>query len=170
MENFIFSNVEIKDIGVKGRGVFSKKNFKKGETVIVGKPDYVAKLRTKTSVQVDVDKHMEFQAPVCFLNHSCEPNTGVHDNEYGGYDFVALRDIEKSEEISFDYETTEYISIAIEECFCGAKNCRKKIKGYKFLEKNERDRYKGFIPSYLRSIGKVSNTKIKNRTSVCRFG
>lgn len=152
MEEYNFSSTEIKTTNKKGQGVFAKRDFEAGETVIIGEPDYIAEERTQTSVQTGIDKHTEFQPPVCFLNHSCDPNLGVRDNDYGGYDFLALRNIKKDEELNFDYETTEYISISVKNCFCGAKNCRKKIKGYKFLEKNEKLRYKDFIPLYLQRI------------------
>ncbi|MGH8963736.1 MAG: hypothetical protein ACRDXB_00130 [Actinomycetes bacterium] len=54
----------------------------------------------------------------------------MHDNSHGGFDFVALREITPSEEITWDYETSEYTSIAVSRCLCGTMNCRKVIRGF----------------------------------------
>ena len=37
------------------------------------------------------------------VNHSCDPNCGIKVNETGAHDFVARKDIEVGEEITFDY-------------------------------------------------------------------
>ena len=42
------------------------------------------------------------------VDHSCDANSGVTDNEAGAYDFVALRRIDVGEELFWDYECAEY--------------------------------------------------------------
>ncbi|MCE2699204.1 MAG: SET domain-containing protein [Anabaena sp. 49633_E8] len=100
----------------KGRSVFANRWFRKGETVVVGHRVEILPERTMHSFQMDFDLHIQLDEPGRLINHSCSPNTGVRNNKFGGYDFVALVDIPAGTEITWDYETTEYISIAVPEC------------------------------------------------------
>ncbi|KHD11086.1 hypothetical protein PN36_32540 [Candidatus Thiomargarita nelsonii] len=142
--------VIIKDVPNKGRGVFANQDFKTGEVVIVGKPVEVPESRTMTSLQVSYDKHVELDESACVINHSCAPNLGVRNNAHGGYTFHALRDIESGTELTWNYNTTEYVSIAVSTCHCGANNCRGKTLGFKFLEDEIRNLYGDYIADYLK--------------------
>ena len=57
----------------------------------------------------------EREGGMMHLNHSCEPNWGVQ----GQVVFVALRDIEKNEELTFDYAMTDDEPYEM-ECRCRA--------------------------------------------------
>ena len=63
----------------------------------------------------------EREGGMMHLNHSCEPNLGVA----GQIVFVALRDIVKDEELTFDYAMTDDEPCEM-RCNCGATNsiCR----------------------------------------------
>ena len=63
---------------------------------------------------------------------------------------MALVDIPSGSELTWDYETTEYISIAISECCCCSPECRSKILGYKFIPDEIKKKYGEFIADYLR--------------------
>ena len=63
---------------------------------------------------------------------------------------MALVDIPSGSELTWDYETTEYISIAIPECCCGSPECRSKTLGFKFLPVEIRKKYGEFIADYLK--------------------
>ena len=145
----ILTNVEVK-LTHKGRGVFANRSFSKGETVVTARRIKPLPERTNHSLQVDVDLHIEIDEPGILINHSCSPNTGVRNNEFGAYAFIALVDIPENSEVTFDYETTEYISIAIPECGCGSSNCRLKTRGFKFLSADIREKYGEFIADYLK--------------------
>lgn len=147
-----FNGIVIKDVPNKGRGVFAARNFKQGELVIIGKSVEIIKTRSMTSLQVNWDEHAELDEPACVTNHSCNPNLGVKNNEHGGYSFYALRDITEGDEVTWDYNTTEYISIAVPDCHCGAVNCRGKTPGFKFLESELRKRYGEYIGDYLKEL------------------
>jgi hypothetical protein len=60
-----------------------------------------------------------------YLNHSCEGNVGF--NEDG--DFVARRNVEKGEELTYDYALAESNPRFRMECQCGAARCRRIITG-----------------------------------------
>eukprot|EP00591_Stephanopyxis_turris_P005086 CAMPEP_0195515894 /NCGR_PEP_ID=MMETSP0794_2-20130614/6799_1 /TAXON_ID=515487 /ORGANISM="Stephanopyxis turris, Strain CCMP 815" /LENGTH=93 /DNA_ID=CAMNT_0040644387 /DNA_START=302 /DNA_END=580 /DNA_ORIENTATION=- len=82
-------------------------------------------------MQKDWDAHVRIDLPARFINHSCNANIGIQDNEFGAYDFLALRTIPEGEELAFNYETSEYEISAFEKCMCSAKNCRGSVSGFK---------------------------------------
>lgn len=135
----------------KGLGVFATRNFNKGEVVIIGRQVEVIAKRTLHSLQIDFNLHVELDDPGRLINHSCNPNTGIRNNLFGGYNFIALFDISEGEEITWDYETTEYISIAVPQCLCNSPNCRGKIRGFSFHPAEMRKKYGEFIADYLKS-------------------
>jgi hypothetical protein len=77
------------------------------------------------------------------MNHSCNPNVGFSVRD----DFVAMRDIQKGEELLWDYGFDETNPKFKMKCTCGAKRCRKVITGsdWKFLMRDA-DKYKYFSP------------------------
>lgn len=145
------SDVEIKNVAKKGRGVFATADLEQGNLVIIGKPLKVTQIRTMTSLQVGYDDHAELDEPACVVNHSCNPNLGIKNNKYGGYSFYALCNIPEGTELTWDYNTTEYVSIAVPECHCGADNCRKKTPGFKYLEEELRAKFGEHIADYLKN-------------------
>jgi len=144
----------------KGRSVFANRWFRKGETVVVGHRVEILPERTMHSFQMDFDLHIQLDEPGRLINHSCSPNTGVRNNKFGGYDFVALVDIPAGTEITWNYETTEYISIAVPECCCGSPECRLNIKGFEFLSVEIKKKYGEFIADYLKINIPESVTKL----------
>jgi hypothetical protein len=99
---------------------------------------------SKFSVQIGPDQHMEVPAEVQatqpldryrwrFLNHSCEPNA-----KFENRDLVAIREIEATEQITFDYNTTEYDLATPFECHCGSDNCCGVVRGYRWQEDQAR--------------------------------
>jgi len=126
--------------------------FLPGETVLYSVSEYISPERTIHTVQLDrnPDVHVEITAPGRLINHSCDPNTGVKDNKHMAFDFIALRSIKKGDEISFDYETTEYESIAVPKCLCGTPSCRGKTVGFKFHFEELINKYGDRIADYLK--------------------
>ncbi|MGD1698708.1 GNAT family N-acetyltransferase [Dapis sp. BLCC M229] len=149
----LYDNVEVKPITSKGRGVFSRRSIPTGEIVFSGKPIYAENERTCYSIQVDWDKHLLFDRPAVLTNHSCDPNCGIRDNRFGGFDFIAIKDIAVGEEITWDYAMSEYISIAVESCKCGSPKCRQKSGGWHILSESLQRKYKSFSASYIHSKG-----------------
>ena len=145
-------NTFIQEVADKGRGVFAKRDFKQGDLVIIGKCVDLVDERTLNSLQVSLDKHAEVDEPARLTNHSCDPNLGVKNNEFGSYNFYALQDIAQGAELTWDYNTTEYYSIAVPECFCGAENCRGKTPGFAAIADEIRTRYGEYIADYLKEL------------------
>ena len=124
------AKVEIKETNDgRGFGLYSRKDLKKGELVFRGAALSIDTTRTTHTVQVDWDKHVTMDMPATLVNHSCEANVGIQENELGAYDFFALCDIPINTEVLWDYETAED-EIANFPCFCGADKCRGTLQGF----------------------------------------
>jgi hypothetical protein len=80
-----------------------------------------------------------------FLNHSCAPNCWID-----GRTLRALRRIEAHEQLTFDYNTTEWSMDVPFTCACGA--CHgDTISGYAHLSAAERARREPHCAAHLRS-------------------
>lgn len=88
-----------------------------------------------------------------YVNHSCEPNTGFGGNVV----VVAMRDIEKNEELTIDYAMFEDSPDFSLECTCNKPNCRHRISGNDWTLSELQFKYKGYFTWYI-------NQKINNNT------
>jgi len=105
----------------------------------------VLDLPTAYTVLVEKNRHVLPQGVMVRFNHSCLPNakfiyesrkisnpTLNADYEVFWY-AVAARDIKKGEDVTYDYNTTEYDMAEHFQCNCAAEKCLGKIKGFKYL-------------------------------------
>lgn len=143
-------DVEIAAAGTKGCGVFAARRFVRGETVVVGRAIERPPDRTRMSVQVDWERHVEMDAPATLLNHSCAPNLGVRENQWCAFDFIALRDILVGEELAFDYAMTERELVAPLSCCCGSLGCVGEIRPWSQRDQEWRDQNAIWSARYLR--------------------
>jgi len=148
------SHIKLTNIPNKGKGLVSKKNLKKG--VIVLKFDNGITIRPNstasiTALQIDEDTFLDSEPKQIrdFLNHSCDPNVRIDFDKMG---CISIREIKKGDEITFSYVSTEY-DLAIKnesfQCFCGAKNCIRMVKGFKHLKKEEKLKFKPLLSPYI---------------------
>lgn len=143
-------NVTVLDTGSeKGRGVFAAQSFLPGETVIIGLLDRIETSRTTYSIQLDWNVHALFQEPASLTNHSCDPNLAIVPNRFGAYDFVAIKQISSGSELTWDYATSEFESIAVQVCLCASKNCRGAAGGFSKLPRDHPMIASGFCAPYL---------------------
>lgn len=149
-------SVEVDD-NEKGKAVRAKRDLSAGELVLKGwgKP---SNERTKFTIQVDSDAHLEPIEPFVWLNHSCKPNCGLLIGPTS-LELYALRSIKRGKEITIDYATfEEHIGSMPPKCLCGSKKCRERIIGYKDLSDEMRkelhNRYGKYMAPYLNSINK----------------
>ena len=80
-----------------------------------------------------------------YMNHCCHPNVGVK----GQITFVALRDIQSGEELTYDYCMTESDPDYSFELSCDKDNCRKRLTGNDWKNKELQERYKGYFSKYI---------------------
>lgn len=144
-------NVEIRQSpDQRGWGVFARRSFPKGEALFRGRSLESNDMPTSHSIQTDWDTHVMMDLPAILSNHSCGANAGVQPNDLGAYDFYAMKDIAKDEEIFWDYETSEYEVSTPFVCNCGDPECRGKMQGFRFHGDALVDKYGlPFIAPYL---------------------
>lgn len=141
---------KLKNTEGKGEGIFATKKFERGEIVMVGKIEKVLSGNHSHASQIGENKYVMHADLISKVNHSCNPNSGIHVNETGAHDFVAMKTIDVGEEITFDYAMRNYgIDYFPKVCQCGASNCRKFVTGWKDLPDERKKAYKGFFAPYL---------------------
>lgn len=141
---------ELRGTAQKGWGVFALKTFFKDEKLFGSQALETRQEPDEHTIQKGFGEHIYMNLPARFINHSCDANTGIRDNDQA-YDFFALREIREGEELTWDYEAAEFESISIPgECLCGSDRCRKQIKGFKFRYDVIRDQYGAYYPEYLK--------------------
>lgn len=83
-----------------------------------------------------------------YINHSCEPNTGMYD----AMTLIAICDIKKDEEILCDYafwEANENWVLKL-PCTCGSPICRHFITGTDWKKVKSTDRYFKYYSPFLK--------------------
>ncbi|MGF1561494.1 MAG: SET domain-containing protein [Geminicoccaceae bacterium] len=141
----------------KGVGIFAAHAFAAGDLIVEDLSgdyyDEVYSLADLAALGADLSQHAfqigddQYLLPNGniddLVNHSCEPNTGIQLLPEG-YRMIALRDIARDEELTYDYST--YISNADEQlrCLCGAPACRGLIGPFNTLPEQRQRLYRRF--------------------------
>lgn len=142
--------------GIQGKGVFTSRDIKKGGIVEIVKGDIIKfKINNEKDskvgpnrIGIERDLWIDPFEPFRYLNHSCNPNTGIK----GRFVLVALRDIKKDEEVVFDYSIQDEDKFWQMKCSCGAINCRKTIRSIQFLPVKTFKKYLPYIPTYFKKV------------------
>jgi hypothetical protein len=142
--------VELRKSYDKGEGVFAAKLFCFGETVMTGVIAKTAEANHSHASQIGENEYVLHAGLISKVNHSCEPNCGIRLNKTGAHDFIAIKDIQPHEEITFDYAMRNYtIDHFPYTCRCGSRKCRGRITGWKDLSESRKKEYAGFVAPYL---------------------
>lgn len=154
-------NLEIKDTGIKGKGVFSKVRFDANTTIfeitgqLIMKADIPKPYAPETNNYIQIGKDFYLGLSGSFddyLNHSCSPNCHIYIVGTRAF-LVATCQINPGDEIVFDYSTTsnETLEDWSMPCCCGSFGCRKVISGFQYLDQSKQEQYrkKGILPPYL---------------------
>jgi SET domain-containing protein len=162
--NWLNPGLEVRNSKIGGRGVFARKNIIRGTRVAIfgGKLMLIDEIRNlpenlqEYTMQIEErfilgPSHNSTEPDETdFFNHSCEPNSGFKGQLF----LVAMRDIKKNEEITFDYAMVVSESVGSNfvfemECKCGSSNCRKKITENDWKLPEIQKKYFGFFSQYL---------------------
>jgi hypothetical protein len=151
--------VEKRRSAIDGVGLFAHRPITKGETVVV-KGGYImtkeerdrveeqlgpAEIQVGEGLFIGPKEECEREGGMMHLNHSCEPNVGLN----GEITFVAMRDIQADEELTFDYAMTDDEPDIDMRCACGSAHCRGLITGTDWRRSELQDRYRGYFSAYL---------------------
>lgn len=122
----MIDDVEVRNAGSKGRGVYARRAFGEGEFIFLRRHTRIltaselpgaAEWERIHLCELGFDRFAVLAPPGCYLNHSCDPNAMRH-----GVKVFAWRSIEKGEEITIDYRLNAFDGSAW-PCECGAGNC-----------------------------------------------
>lgn len=139
----------------KGGALYADKDFKKGDVIFefLGTPKPID-IADKRGLQIDENNLLESSSGFDdYLNHSCDPNGYIKFTDK--ILLIAKRKIKQGEELSFNYNTTEYDLLrqgVSFDCRCGKSCCQNKISGFKHLETREKRRLKNMLSPYLLAI------------------
>jgi SET domain-containing protein len=129
------------------KGLFAMDEIQNDEIIIVYGSTMLDR-PTRTSVQIDEDKHIEgTEDTIAFLNHSCEPNAYI---DFGGVYLRAIRNIKAGEEITLNYLTADSDLHTKFACHCGSPRCYGEIRGFKYLTQSQKFELKEYLSPYLR--------------------
>lgn len=144
--------VFVKNTKKYGRGVFARTRIRKGTRIAsFDGPRFDDDFDQWTpdllnhAIQYDKAAWRDSNGLARWINHSCDPNCGIKNL----FDVVAMRDIEKGEQVTWDYEMTEKSEWWQMRCRCGSPLCRKRIGNFKNMPRRQREKYKGFISKWL---------------------
>ena len=122
-------------------GVFASKSFRPGD-VVLRLDGRLTRHPSRYSIQVSEDEHLEPDDEASrgasvwrFLNHACTPNLAV---DVPNRVLFALRPIEDGDELTFDYDTTEWDMAEPFACRCGAAGCYGTVQGFRHLSPAQR--------------------------------
>ncbi len=97
-------------------------------------------LGEKPDLERDMDRH-----GWRFLNHACDPTAVLC-----GRLLIARRSLRRFEEVTFDYNTTEFDMASPFRCGCGSARCVGWIAGFRHLTSAQQLERGPFLPPYLR--------------------
>ncbi|MDX1960957.1 MAG: SET domain-containing protein-lysine N-methyltransferase [Leptospiraceae bacterium] len=156
-ESYVSPKVMRKDTPGKGVGLFAKEKIFKNEIVsisggvvldtrewkeLISTFDYAYNIADNLVI---APLNPEDPSDDWRMNHCCEPNCGVR----GQTMFVAIRDIEPDEELTFDYAMTETDPEYKIELNCSRSTCRKKFTGEDWKKPEIQKKYKGYFSTYI---------------------
>lgn len=132
-------------VGRLGKKVMAAREIHNGDHIMhfTGHPlSFAETKKTKEesfNLQIGQDQYLYLDEPYRLINHSCDPSCGVTP----GLDLVALRDIRKGEELTYDYSTTMLENSWTMQCSCGSPRCRKEVRDFTTLPKHLQHYYLG---------------------------
>ncbi len=170
--NWVSPKVETRKSTISGKGTFTKTSIKKGELIIAWGGDIIdfntwKKLPENVKwLDLQIDDNLVLSSRDLknvgegdYINHSCEPNSGIKGQIF----LVTMKDINKNEEITFDYAMVVSGHKFRMECNCMSKSCRKVVTGDDWKNPKLQKRYKGYFSYYLQQ--KIDDLNAIQKTS-----
>lgn len=161
-------DTEVREIDRYGKGVFAKEDIKKGSLLAVFGgyvmdisyeellPDSIKDnaLQISENLVLGVKEESEVEV-ACYFNHSCDPNAGFKGQIF----LVAMRDIEKDDQVTFDYGMvlfrSRYGNDYMFKCACGSAQCRGNITNNDWKMSTLREKYHGYFQYFLEEMIKM---------------
>ena len=157
IKSVLSPKVEVRTNSLNGKGIFAKESIKAGEIVFIKGGHILTRDKIYSSGVINsyfpisdeyflaAENKDEEEQIKLYQNHSCNPNVGLH----GEITFVAMRDIEKDEELTVDYAFIDNEDYSF-KCTCGSTNCRGTITGFDWKIKELQEKYYDYFAQYLK--------------------
>ncbi len=132
----------------KGRALFALEPIASNEVIVEFEQNFID-VPTWTSMQVDEETHQDAtdrDALENYVNHACRPNGYI---EFSTLTLRARRTIESGEELTFNYNTTEWNMTQGFQCKCGCQGCYGPVLGFKALNLKEQKRLEPWLSPFL---------------------
>ncbi|MCA2004859.1 MAG: SET domain-containing protein-lysine N-methyltransferase [Ignavibacterium sp.] len=131
--NYLYEKIIVKDSTVHGKGIFTVVPIKKGQRILIiegeeiNAAECIRRENEENNVYIfwkDDDIYIDASQTekIKFINHSCECNCFIDEDEQGNLILTAARDISAGEELTIDYGYDEIY----EECSCSS--CENKLE------------------------------------------
>ena len=150
----MIADIEVRDAGRKGLGVFALRPFRKGEFIFRRRHGRIVANARIPSLsredrrhlcELDYTRSAILLPPGCYLNHSCEPNA-----MRSGVKVFAWTRIGAGDEITVDYRLNAFGGERW-KCRCGSRSCAGEITADFFSLSPEKQRqYLRFAPPFIR--------------------
>ncbi|HET8568650.1 MAG TPA: SET domain-containing protein [Candidatus Limnocylindria bacterium] len=151
----MIGDIEVREAGAKGRGVFACRAFRRGEFILRRRHGRVVRTSQLATLSAEERRHLceldrgrsaVLLPPGCYLNHSCEPNA-----MRSGVKVFAWRAIRRGEEITIDYRLNAFGGERW-RCRCGSASCTGTVIGSFFaLDPETQRRYLPYAPPFIRA-------------------
>jgi uncharacterized protein len=157
-----------------GKAVFARDVIEPGELVAVWsgrivsaeKLDELSEEIRRHTVQVEERLYLASHGPdegPDFINHSCDPNTGLE----GQIALVALQRILPGEEVTIDYAMCDGSPYDEFDCACGSPICRGRVTGDDWRNPVLWERYAGHFSPYLeRRIKALKRQRLRRKRTL----
>jgi uncharacterized protein len=149
----MISDIIVKEAGVKGKGVFARRDFAPGEFIFRRRHGRVVHNHEIALLSEEDQRHLceldwetsaVLLAPGCYLNHSCDPNA-----MRSGTRVFAWQDIRQGEEITIDYRLNAFTGERW-NCSCGSASCQGAVTSSFFALADDRQRaYLPYAPRFI---------------------
>jgi SET domain-containing protein len=159
--NWLSEKAETRGSGIDGYGTFAKCRIEKGEIIAVfgGKvirledwrklPGALRRRSLAISSNLElIPPDVEWIGDGDYINHSCDPNTGIRGQIF----LVSIREIETDEEVTFDYAMVIGDPNFRMVCRCSRRNCRKVVRGDDWKDPVLQRRYHGYFSMYIQEM------------------
>ena len=104
---------------------------------------------SKYSIQLGERRHLLTEnSHWQFMNHGCEPNVRIDVDKLL---MIAIRDIAPGEELTFNYNTTEWDMASPFDCLCSSNNCTGSIRGFRYLTPSQRKALRPWLSPLIES-------------------
>jgi hypothetical protein len=136
-------------VGPFGASITCIKNIRPAERIFRLSGQVVVQ-PSKYTIQRWENEHLSPDGALwAFVNHACIPNCII---DFGTWELVSRWPIRAGEEITFNYNSTEWEISSPFNCACGSPSCGQVIRGFRYLSTAQRGDLRAHLSPYLMSL------------------